>query len=109
MSALDFAARLAGVPQATIDEVETALPHAAKLLQTFKDHEDMIIRGKVLIDEAMPLLVQVQAFYAKLAPLIAPAMAEIDAVMPATRDVLAFIQKQPDQTPPQTDQPYTGA
>ena len=105
MSALDFAARLAGVPQQTIDEVEAAVPHTAKLLQTFKDHEDLIVQGKALIDkfgplitEAMPLIAQAQAFYAKLAPLIGSAMKEIDAVMPAAKDVVAFVQKQ------QTDQ-----
>lgn len=101
MSAIDFAARLAGVPQQTIDEVYAAAPHTAVLLQTFKDHEDLIIQGKALLDkfgpviaEATPLIVQAQAFYAKLAPLIAPAMKEINAIMPAAKDVAAFIQAQ---------------
>ena len=108
MSAIDFAARLAGVPQATIDEVNAAIPHTAKLLQTFKDHEDLIIQGKVLLDkfgpvitEVMPLLIQAQAFYAKVSPLIAPAMNEIDAVTPAVKDVLAFLKsQQPDPSQP---------
>jgi len=104
MSALDFAALLAGVPQQTIDEVEAAVPHTAKLLQTFKDHEDLIIQGKALLDkfgpviaEAMPLIVQAQAFYAKVSPLIAPAIKEIDAIMPAAQDVLTFLQMQKQQ------------
>ena len=108
MSALDFAARLAGVPQQTIDEVEAAAPHTAKLLQTFKDHEDLIAQGKALLDkfgpvvaEAMPLIVQAQAFYAKLSPLIAPALKEIDAITPAVQDVLAFLKsQQPDPSQP---------
>ena len=101
MSAIDFAARLAGVPQETIDAVEAAAPHTAALLQTFKDHEDLIAQGKALLDkfgpvlaEATPLIAQVQVFYAKLSPLIGPAMKEIDAIMPAAQDVIAFIQKQ---------------
>ena len=108
MSALDFAARLAGVPQETIDEVNAAAPHTAKLLQTFKDHEDLIVQGKALLDKmspviaaAMPLLAQAQAFYAKLSPLIAPAMKEIDAVMPAAQDVVKFLQSQNQPAPPQ--------
>ena len=109
MSAIDFAARLAGVPQETIDEVNAAAPHTAKLLQTFKDHEDLIVQGKALLDkfdpviaEAMPLIVQAQAFYAKISPLIAPALKEIDAIMPAAHDVLAFIQKQQAPVDPNT-------
>lgn len=101
MSALDLAARLAGVPQQTIDDVYAAAPHTAKLLQTFKDHEDLIVQGKALLDkfspviaEAMPLITQAQAFYAKVSPLIGPILKEIDAIMPATQDVLAFVQKQ---------------
>ena len=107
MSALDFAAKLAGVPQQTIDEVESAVPHTAKLLQLFKDHEDLILQGKALLDkfspviaEAMPLIAQAQAFYAKLSPLITPAMKEIDAIMPAAQDVVAFVQKQQMPSPP---------
>src|ERR1019366_5005171 len=108
MSAIDFAARLAGVPQQTIDDINAAAPHTAKLMQTFKDHEDLIIKGKALLDkfgpviaEAMPLIVQAQAFYAKVSPLIAPAMKEIDAVVPAAKDVLAFIKsQQPDPSQP---------
>ena len=104
MSALDFAARLAGVPQKTIDEVNAAAPHTAKLLQIFKDHEDFIIQGKELLDrmspviaEAMPLIAQAQAFYAKLAPLVTPALKEIDSIMPAAQDVLAFIKSSQSQ------------
>lgn len=100
MSAIEFAARLAGVPQQTIDEVYTAAPHTAKLLQMFKDHEDLIVQGKALVDkfgpvinEAMPLIVQAQAFYAKVSPLIGPAMKELDAVLPAANDLVAFVQK----------------
>ena len=108
MSALDFAARLAGVPQQTIDEVNAAAPHTAALLQTFKDHEDLIVQGKALLDkfgpviaEAMPLITQAQAFYAKVSPLIAPALKEIDAIAPAAKDVLAFIKlQQPDPSQP---------
>lgn len=101
MSAIDFAASLAGVPQKTIDEVHAAAPHTANLIQIFKDHQDLIVQGKALLDkfgpvitEAMPLITQSQAFYAKLAPLIAPAMKEINAIMPAATDVVAFVQKQ---------------
>ena len=106
MSAIDFAARLAGIPQNVIDEVEASAPHAAKLLQTFKDHEDLIAQGKALFDkfdpviaEAMPLVTQALAFYAKVSPLIAPAMVEIDAMMPTAEDVIAFVQKQSVASP----------
>ena len=103
MSAIDFAARLAGVPQETIDAVEAAAPHTAKLLQTFKDNEDLIVQGKALLDELSPVITRAMAFYAKLSPLIGPAMQEIDTIMPAAQDLVAFIQSQnaPQPVPPQ--------
>ena len=82
------------MPQETIDEVEKAAPHVAKLLKTFKDNEHLLIQTAALFDQAQPLITQAQALYAKLAPLIGPAMAEIDAVMPAAQDIVAFIQQQ---------------
>lgn len=101
MSAIDFAARLAGVPQKTIDEVEAAAPHTAALMQAFKDHEDLIVQGQALLNkfgpviaEAMPLIVQAQTFYAKVSPLIGPAMVELDAIMPAAQDIVAFVNAQ---------------
>lgn len=104
MSAIDFAARLAGVPQETIDAVEAAAPHTAALLQTFKDNEDLIVQGKALLDELGPVIAKAQAFYAKLSPLIGPAMTEIDAIMPAAQDVIALVQKQSAvQSTPQQD------
>ena len=115
MSALDFAARLAGVPQQTIDEVYAAAPHTAKLMQIFKDHEDLIIQGKALADkfapiiaEAQPLVAQALVFYAKLAPLIPPALKELDAVLPAAKDVVAFVQSQQQSAPVNEYPPTTG-
>ena len=109
MSALDFAARLAGVPQKTIDEVNAAAPHTAKLLQTFKDHEDLIVQGAALLEKMQPVLVEAQplladalALYAKLAPLIGPALKEIDAISPAATDLIAFFRQQ-QQTAPVAD------
>jgi Asp/Glu/hydantoin racemase len=105
MSAIDLAARLVGVPQATIDEVENALPQMAKLLQLFKDNEDLIVQGAALAAEAQPLIAAALAFYAKIVPLINPVLAEIDAVTPAAKDVIAFLQKQqvPATTVPLAD------
>lgn len=103
MSIIDIAARLAGVPQKTIDEVNVAAPHTAVLMQAFKDHEDLIVQGAALLEkirpvlaEIQPLLGQAQVFYAKIAPLIGPVLKEIDVIMPAAQDLIAFIQKQQD-------------
>ena len=112
MSAIDFAARLAGVPQATIDEVEKAAPHMAVLLRLLKDNEPLIKQAQAfvakvqpIITEAQPMLTEAMALYAKASPLIKSAMVEFDAIMPAAQDVVAFIESQ-NQT--QTSEPPAG-
>lgn len=92
--AIEFAARLAGVPQATINEIGMAAPHIAKLLQTFKDHEDLVIETTALLKDAQPLITRAQALYAKIDPLITPALKEFNAIVPAVQDVVAFVQAQ---------------
>ena len=72
MSAIDFIARLAGVPDETIAEVEKDAPIAAALLQLVKDNEATLNR---------------------LATLLPQAMNEVEALIPVGQDILAFIQK----------------
>ena len=87
MSLAEFALGLAGVPQATIAEVEQASPAAAALLKLIKDNQPLIAKIEAVVTEATPLVVQAL-------PLIKQAQAELLIVMPAAQDVVAFIQKQ---------------
>ena len=84
MSAIDIAARLAGVPQDTIDKVEAAAPKTAALLTLLKENEDLIVQDGAFAKKAMPLAQE--------------AYAEFVAIMPAAEAVVAFIasQKKPD-------------
>ena len=85
MSAIDFALRLAGMPQQTIDELNGSLPAAASLIKLFKDNEPLIRKFQALAAEAQPLI-------DASVPLLRPAMAELDALLPAAQDVVAFLK-----------------
>ena len=87
MSAIDFALGLAGVPSATIAEVEKASPAVAALLKLFKDNQPLLTKIEALLAEATPLVTQAL-------PLLKQAQSEIVAVMPAAQDIVAFIAKQ---------------
>lgn len=87
MSLAEFALGLAGVPQTTIDEVEKATPGAAALLKLFKDNQPLIAKIEAVATEAAPLVMQAM-------PLIKQAQTELQIVLPAVQDVIAFIQKQ---------------
>ena len=71
MSAIDFIARLAGVPDDLITEVEKAAPTAAALLQLVKDNQDTLNRLVTLLPQAVK---------------------EAEALIPAAQDVLKFMQ-----------------
>ena len=87
MSVLELALRIAGMPRETIDEINKAMPSTAALLKLIKDNDALIKQIIQLAGEAQPLLVQAL-------PVIKQAMSEIDAVLPAAQDVVAFLQKQ---------------
>ena len=81
MSAIEFVARMAGVPQDLIDEVEKAAPQTAALLKLVKDNQDLLLKLEALVTAATP---------------------EIMALIPTAQDVLKFIQTQqasPQQAP----------
>ena len=108
MSAIEFATRLAGVPQETIDEIEKASPAAADLVRLIKDNQELIGKGAALIEEAKPLLDKAAALYLQASPLIEratplfnKAWTDVQTILPAAADVLAFIKsQQPDPTQP---------
>ena len=78
--------RIAGMPQATIDEIEKATPAAAALIKLAKDNDALIREIVDLTTKAQPLLAQA-------IPLVNQAMIEIEALLPAAQDVLAFVNK----------------
>ena len=83
MSAIEFVARMAGVPQELIDEVEKAAPQTAALLKLVKDNQDLLLKLEALVTAATP---------------------EIMALIPTAQDVLKFIQAQ-QATPQQAPKP----
>lgn len=83
MSGVEFAARLAGVPQELIEEIKKAAPKAAELLNLLKANQDFILRAQNLFFEAEK---------------------EVMALLPTAMDLVKYIQT---LTPPQTDNPTT--
>ena len=88
--------RLAGVPQATIDEVEKAVPTVAALLNLIKQNQDLLNKIVAVVTEAQPLLAQAL-------PLDNQAIIEIDSVLPAAQDILAYLQTKPADVPSTVD------
>lgn len=88
--------RLGGVPQATIDEVEKALPSAAALVKLVQDNAALIQEIIDLANKAQPLLAQAL-------PLVNQAIIEIDSVLPAAQDILAYLQTKPADVPSTVD------
>ena len=84
--------RANGMSQATIDEIEKALPTAAELLKLVRDNQILIGRIVALANEAQPLLAQAM-------PLVDKAVAEINAILPAAQDLVAFLQKANETLP----------
>ena len=91
-SAEQLLLRIDGMPQKTIDEIEAATPHVAALVKMVKDNMPLAQKIAAVFTEVQPL-------FAQVAPLIAPALGEIQAVLPAADDVLAFLKEQQGQLP----------
>ncbi len=79
--------RIDGMPQATIDEIEKATPAVAALIKTARANMPDLQALAALAVKAQPLL-------AKFAPLVQPALAEINTMLPAAQDVVAFLNSQ---------------
>ena len=94
MSAIDFMLGLAGVPSELITEVEKVAPNAAALLKLAQDNAALLDEIRATATKAAPLI-------AKAMPLMNAAAVEINVIMPAAQDVIAFIQKMtPDPSHP---------
>ena len=59
MSVLDFGLRLAGMPETTIRELETHLPHLARIVDASKEAEPLIQQLLPIINKAWPDVVAV--------------------------------------------------
>lgn len=88
--------RISGMPQSTIDEIEKATPAAAALIKLAQDNDTLIHEIVDLAAKAQPLLAQV-------APLVNQAIIEIEALLPAARDLLAFLNAPPAPVPTADD------
>ena len=88
--------RLAGLPQATIDEIEKAAPATADLIKILRDNDQLIRKIGALYAEAKPLIDQA-------IPIVQKAYAELQTILPAAQDVAAFISAQ--QKPPSVPAP----
>lgn len=96
--------RIAGLQQDTIDKIEQASPAAADLIKLIQDNQDAAKEAaaawdkvKPLIDQLAPILGQLSAIYEKHRPLIDKstplvklAAADVQVILPAAQDVIAF-------------------
>lgn len=83
--------RIGGVPQSTIDELEKAMPAAAALVKLVKDNDVLIQQIIDFANKAQPLLT-------KALPLLDQAMSEVEAVLPAAQDIIAFLNTKSNDT-----------
>lgn len=72
------ALRLYGLPQATLDSINAAIPASERMVG--------------LVNQAQPMIDEALALFAKAQPLIVQANAELKLIMPAALAVRAFLQ-----------------
>lgn len=97
MSLLDFALGLAGMDQATIQELDASLPGLARLAAIAKEAEPLLTSAKPHLDALAPLLAQaqphllaLQPIAGKLWPKVQKAWPDVVAVTPTTKDLIDF-------------------
>jgi hypothetical protein len=81
MSVLDFALSLAGVPQATIADLDKQLPGLARIAAGAREAEPLINQAKPHLDALAPIL-------AKLWPILQKAWPDIEAATPVAEELV---------------------
>jgi hypothetical protein len=83
MSLLDIALKLAGMPQATIDELDRSMPGLARLAVVARNAEPLLTQAKPHLDALLPIA-------AKLWPQLQAAWPDIVAVTPTIEQLIEF-------------------
>jgi hypothetical protein len=83
MSMLDFALSIAGLPEATITDLDAKMPGFARLAAAAKELEPIITQAKPAMDRLQPLFIQAY-------PIIVKAWPDIVSVTPTIESLLNF-------------------
>jgi hypothetical protein len=97
MSLLDFALGFSGMDDATIAELDAALPGLGRLAVAAKDAEPFLTQAKPHLDALAPLLAQAQPHLVALMPIatqlwpkLQKAWPDVVGVTPTVQDLIAF-------------------
>jgi hypothetical protein len=90
VSIIDFALGLSGMDDATISELDAALPGLGRLAAAAKDAEPFLTKAKPHIDAMVPHLTALQPIALQLWPKVQAAWPDIVAVTPTIKDLIAF-------------------
>jgi hypothetical protein len=83
MSVLDFALSLAGVSQATTEELDKQLPGLARIAAGARDAEPLLTQAKPHLDALAPILAQ-------LWPVLQKAWPDIISATPVAQEIIDF-------------------
>jgi hypothetical protein len=84
MSVLDFALSLAGVPEATIEDLDKQLPGLARIAAGAREAEP-------LINQAKPHLAALVPIFVKLWPILQKISADLEAATPVVQEIIGFV------------------
>lgn len=104
---LDFALRLAQMPEETIAKLDASLPEMAKLVRLAQQFEPVLHDAMPLIEQAQPIIVKMMPLIEQLLPIIQAALPiakratplvnetipVVKAVLPTIDDLVDFIEK----------------
>ena len=83
MSVLDFALSLAGVPEATIADLDKQLPGLARIAASAREAEPLVNQAKPHLDALVPI-------FTKLWPILQKAWPDIVAATPVAQEIVDF-------------------
>lgn len=91
MSILDFALSVAGLPQATIEELDKDLPGLARIAAAAKEAEPLLTAAKPHLDALAPLV-------SKLWPILQRVWPDIAQAVPTVEQLVDFVNSKEHPT-----------
>jgi hypothetical protein len=84
MSVLDFALSLAGVPEATIEDLDKQLPGLARIAAGAREALPLMNEAKPHLDALAPIFVKLWPILQKISP-------DIEAATPVAQEIIGFV------------------
>lgn len=87
-----FALGVAGMPEATINEIDGALPAMERLIDTEKQISPAIAKLYPDLVTVIPIIERLLANTKELEPVLAKAYPDLVAVLPVLKHILVFVE-----------------